>query len=165
MLRLTRRNYWHHRMCSGPGSSVRIATGYGLGCPGIELRWKRDFPQLSRLDLRPTQPSVQWVTGLSWGWRAAGAWRWPLIPFYCRGQWKSRAIPLLPRLCRTACTEPQCLYKGAPYPSPPSSDVVKKEYSYTSTTPMGRAACTEPQCLYKSPPYPSPPSSDVIKKV
>jgi len=24
-----------------------------------------------------------------------------------------------------------------------------KEYSYTSTPPMGRAACTEPQCLYK----------------
>jgi len=27
--------------------------------------------------------------------------------------------------------------------------VVKKEYSYTSTPPMGRTACTEPQCLYK----------------
>jgi len=32
--------------------------------------------------------------------------------------------------------------------SPPSSAVVKKEYSYTSTPPMGRTACTEPQCLY-----------------
>jgi len=31
-------------------------------------------------------------------------------------------------------------------PSPPSSAVVKKEYSYTSTPPVG---CTEPQCLYK----------------
>jgi len=31
--------------------------------------------------------------------------------------------------------------------SPPSSAVVKKEYSYTSTPPMGRTACTEPQCL------------------
>jgi hypothetical protein len=27
--------------------------------------------------------------------------------------------------------------------------VVMKEYSYTSTPPMGRTACTEPQCLYK----------------
>ena len=35
-------------------------------------------------------------------------------------------------------------------PSPPSSAVVKKEQSYTSTPPMGRTACTEPQCLYKS---------------
>ena len=34
-------------------------------------------------------------------------------------------------------------------PSPPSIALVKKEYSYTSTPPMGRTACTEPQCLYK----------------
>jgi len=34
-------------------------------------------------------------------------------------------------------------------PSPPSSAVVKKEQSYTSTPPMGRTACTEPQYLYK----------------
>jgi len=26
--------------------------------------------------------------------------------------------------------------------------VVKKEYSYTSTPPMGRTHCAEPQCLY-----------------
>ena len=87
----------------------------------------------------------------------------------------------------TACAEPQCLYKGAPYlyllvlwsrksrairllslwavrpvqslsackerpgrdsdPSAPSSAMVKKVWSYTSTSPMGRTACTEPQCL------------------
>jgi len=29
-----------------------------------------------------------------------------------------------------------------------------KEYSYTSTPPMGRTACTEPQCLYKGDLYP-----------
>jgi len=34
-------------------------------------------------------------------------------------------------------------------PSPLSSPVVMKEYSYTSAPPMGRTACTEPQCLYK----------------
>ena len=33
--------------------------------------------------------------------------------------------------------------------SPPSSAVVIKAYSYTSTPPMGCMACTEPQCLYK----------------
>jgi len=33
--------------------------------------------------------------------------------------------------------------------SPPSSAAVKKEYSNTSTPPMGRTACTEPQCLYE----------------
>ena len=34
-------------------------------------------------------------------------------------------------------------------PSPPSSAVVMKEQSYTSSPPVGRKACTEPQCLYK----------------
>jgi hypothetical protein len=41
---------------SGPGSSVGIATGYGLDGPGIESWWGRDFPHLSRPALGPTQP-------------------------------------------------------------------------------------------------------------
>jgi hypothetical protein len=45
----------------GPGSSVSIATGYGLDGPGIESRWGRDFPHLSRPTLGPTQPPVHWV--------------------------------------------------------------------------------------------------------
>jgi hypothetical protein len=56
-----------------PGNVVGIATGYGLDGPGIESRWGRDFPHLSRPALGPTQPPVQWVSGLSRGLREAGA--------------------------------------------------------------------------------------------
>jgi len=79
--------------------------------PGIESRWGRDFPHLSRQALGPTQPPVQWV------------------PVFFPGGKE--------RPGRDAD------------PSPPSSAVVMKEQSYTSTPPMGRTACTEPQCLYK----------------
>jgi hypothetical protein len=51
----------------GRDSSVGIATAYGLDGTGIESRWGRDFPHLSRPALRPTQPPVQWVPGLSRG--------------------------------------------------------------------------------------------------
>jgi hypothetical protein len=45
-------------MMCGPGSSVSIATDYGLGGPGIESQWRRYFPHLSRPALGPAQPPV-----------------------------------------------------------------------------------------------------------
>jgi hypothetical protein len=51
----------------GPGSSVGMATAYRLEGPGIESRWGRDFPHMSRPALRPTQPPVQWVPGVRCG--------------------------------------------------------------------------------------------------
>jgi hypothetical protein len=47
--------------------AVGIATRYGLEGPGIESRWGRDFPHISKLAPRPTQPPVQWLPGLSRG--------------------------------------------------------------------------------------------------
>ena len=38
-----------------------------------------------------------------------------LTPFQCRGQRNVRANTSTPPMGRTACTEPQCLYKGALY--------------------------------------------------
>ena len=46
----------------------------------------------------------------------------------------------IPPVGRTACTEPQCLYKGALY-----LYLTVELYLYS---PMDRTACTEPQCLY-----------------
>jgi hypothetical protein len=48
----------------GRDSLVGIATRYGLDGSGIECRWGRDFPHPSRPALGPTQPPIQWVTGL-----------------------------------------------------------------------------------------------------
>ena len=53
----------YYNIC-GPCSSVGIGAGYGLDDPGIESRWGRDFPHLSRPSLGSTQPPVQLVPGL-----------------------------------------------------------------------------------------------------
>ena len=60
--------YLGYCISGGRDGSVGIATRYGLNGPGIESRWGRDFPHPSRPALRPTQPPVQWVPGLSGGW-------------------------------------------------------------------------------------------------
>jgi hypothetical protein len=44
----------------GLDSSVRIATRYGLDGPGIESRWRLEFPQPSRPTLGPTHTPIQW---------------------------------------------------------------------------------------------------------
>ena len=66
-------------------SVVGIATRYGLVGPGIESRWGRGFPHPSRPALRPTQPPVQWVPGLSWGVKRPGRGADHPPPPKCRG--------------------------------------------------------------------------------
>ena len=60
--------YWNIiiPLCSGPGSSVGIATDYGLDDPGFNPGGDEIF-RPSRPALEPTQPPVQWVPSLSRG--------------------------------------------------------------------------------------------------
>jgi len=55
-----------------PGSSVGIATDYGLDDPGSNAGGDEIF-RPSRPALGPIQPPVKWVLGLSRGQSAAGA--------------------------------------------------------------------------------------------
>ena len=58
----------------GQGSVVGIATHCVLDGPGIKSQLGRDFLQLSRLTLGPTQPPIHWVLGLFPRGKVAGAW-------------------------------------------------------------------------------------------
>jgi len=75
---------WKITVCSGPGSSAGKATDWTVW--GSNTGGGRDFTQPSRPALWPTQPSVQWVEGLSPGVKSGRAWHWPLTPFQYRGQ-------------------------------------------------------------------------------
>jgi len=95
----------------GPSSSVGIATGHELDGPVIESRWEGDI-------FRTCPDGPCGSTSLLYnGNRVLPGGK----------EWSGRGAD----------------------PSSPSSAMVKKGYSYTSSLPMGRTACTELQCLYK----------------
>ena len=90
-------NHWiakHYISIPWPGSSFGIATDYGLDGPG-SIPGRDEIFRPSRPALGPTQPPVQWVPGLSRGWRRQGCGFNPhpiLLPKVLE---KSRAIPPL----------------------------------------------------------------------
>jgi len=98
-----------------PGSVVVIATGYGLDVSAIESRWGGEIFR--------TCPDRPWgpPSLLYNGYRVfAGGKERPrrdadpsplLVPLVMK-EYSYNSTPLMGR---TACTEPQCLYKGALY--------------------------------------------------
>ena len=99
---------------SGSGSSVGIATGYGLDGPGIESRW-------GKAEIFRTCPDRPWgppsllyngyrvFPGVKSGRDVTLTPHPVLVPW----SWKGRAIPLLPLWA--VRTEPQCLFRVALY--------------------------------------------------
>jgi hypothetical protein len=67
----------HPQRLQGPMDIECIVSRYGLDGPGIESLWGRNFPHPSRQAPGSTQPPVQWVLGLFYGGKEAGAWRLP----------------------------------------------------------------------------------------
>jgi hypothetical protein len=62
-------------MNMGRGSSVSIATRYGLDGPGIESRWGARFSAAGQTGPGAHQASYTVVTGSFPWYKVAGAWR------------------------------------------------------------------------------------------
>ena len=89
---------WSTRNDNGPGSSVGIATDYGLDGPGSNLGVD-EISRPSRPALGPTQPPVKWVHGVKCGRGVLLTTHPLLVP----RSWKSRAIPLANLWTTPAC--------------------------------------------------------------
>jgi hypothetical protein len=115
-----------HVYC-GLDCSVGIETGYGLDGPGIESRWGARFsaPVQTGPGAHPTSCTMDTRSSLV-GKERPGHYADPSPPSSAVVKKGESYTSTRPMECM-ACTEPQCLYKGALY----------------------RTACTEPQCVYK----------------
>ena len=95
-----------------PQSVQRLAMGRTV--QGSNPGGGREFPHQSRPALSPTQPLVQCVPGLFQGKERPGRdadLSPPSSAAVKKGQSYTSTLPM----GRTACTEPQCLYKSALY--------------------------------------------------
>jgi hypothetical protein len=96
----------------GRGSSVGMATRYGLEGPGIECRWRRAFPHLSDRPWGPTS-SCTMGTGSFPGGKGGRGVTLTTHPHLVPRSRKSRVIPLLPLWVHVAC------YRVKPYLTAP----------------------------------------------
>ena len=85
---LTPGNISGTRFSCGPGSSVGVATDYGLDGPGSNTGGEEIFCP-SRPALGPIQPPVQWVSRVKCGRGVLLTTHPLLVP----RSWKSRVIP------------------------------------------------------------------------
>ena len=101
--------------CCGPESPVGIATGYGLDGPGIESRWGGEI--FRTCPHRPCSPpsllySGYWVfAGVKSG-RGVTLTPHPPSSAVVMNEYSYTSTP---PMSRTACTVPQCLYRGDLY--------------------------------------------------
>ena len=56
----------------GRDGVIGVAASYGLDGPGIESRWRRDFPNPPRPSVGLTQPPLQWVPDVFPGLKRPG---------------------------------------------------------------------------------------------
>jgi len=99
----------------GLGSSVGLATGYGLDGPGIESRWGPNFfaPVQTGPGAHPASCTIG--TGSFLGVKSGRGVTLTLHPLLVPLVMKEYSYTSTPPKGHTACTELQCLYKGDLY--------------------------------------------------
>ena len=84
-------------LCTSTGRDrvVSITTRYGLDGPGIETRWRSDFPHKSRPALVHTQPPIQRTPGLIPGRRFVALTTHPHLMPRLKKEYSYNSTPLL----------------------------------------------------------------------
>ena len=99
----------------GRDSSVRIVTRYGFDGPGVESRWGARFSASVETDPGAHPASCSMGTGSFLGVKSGRGVTLTPHPLLVPLVMKEQSYTSTPPMGRTACTEPQCLYKGDLY--------------------------------------------------